>query len=215
MKNHDPHIQSLIALFMEGETTIEQEHELSEYFVNSTSIPKEWEAYREMFAFFDAGMPVQEEKPKHNILKPLWTLAAAAVVAIAIMVVPQLYRTRTNNKTTVTQNITADNTNVTTTDTTAKTAQPLTSTILAKQERETNKTKAHKVTHHSLPDSLEIEREKGEVEQAQQELMADIFIIEQERQEALKEQYITRAQTLQTQQAVQNENPQLIQVVFK
>ena len=62
---------------------------------------------------------------------------------------------------------------------------------------------------------MEMEREQGEIEQAQQELLADKFMIEQERQEILEEQYVGRAQAYQAQQAIANENPQFIQVVFK
>ena len=62
---------------------------------------------------------------------------------------------------------------------------------------------------------MEIEREQGEMELAQQELMADKLIIEQERQEILSEQYAGRVQAYQAQQAIANENPQFIQVVFK
>ena len=45
--------------------------------------------------------------------------------------------------------------------------------------------------------------------------MADKYIVEQERQEILNEQYNSRSQAYQAQLAVQNENPQFIQVVFK
>ncbi len=219
MKNHDPHIESLLEQFMQGDTTLEQERELSSFFANSASIPKEWEAYRVMFAYFDAAMPITEQKPKRNTGRALWTLlAAAAVAAIAIMVAPLFQRTSSVDKTTTPQPITAVNKNVTIPDTAARPVPPETSHLLVKQEQKSTKKKPHATSHHatiSTLDSIEREREQGEVEQAQQELMADKFIIEQERQEALHEQYITRAQAHQAQQAAINENPQFIQVVFK
>lgn len=221
MKNHDPHIESLLEQFMQGDTTLEQERELSSFFTNSASIPKEWEGYREMFAYFDAGMPIHKEKPKHNIARPVWALlAAAAVAAIAIMVAPLFQRTSSVDKTTIPQPITAVNNkkNVTIPDTAARPVPPETSHLLVKQEQKSTKKKPHATSHHatlSTLDSIEIEREQGEVEQTQQELMADKFIIEQERQEALNEQFITRTQAHQAQQAAINENPQFIQVVFK
>lgn len=221
MKNHDPHIESLLEQFMQGETSLEQERELSSFFANSASIPKEWEGYREMFAYFDAAMPITEQKPKRNTGRALWTLlAAAAVAAIAIMVAPLFQRTSSVDKTTIPQPITAVNNkkNVTIPDTAAHPMPPETSHLLVKQEQKSTKKKPHATSHHatiSTLDSIEREREQGEVEQAQQELMADKFIIEQERQEALNEQYITRAQAHQAQQAAINENPQFIQVVFK
>lgn len=225
MKNHDTHIETLLELFMQGETSLEQERELSEFFANSTSIPEEWEAFREMFAYFDAGMPIKAEKQKRNIARPVWALlAAAAVAAIAIMVAPHLRHNHITEQTTTPQPITEDNKNIIVQDTGIGDRESeigishpstLNSQLIAKQERKSNKEKPHIIKHHATLDSLEIEREKGEVEQTQQELMADKFIVEQERQEILNEQYNSRAQAYQAQLAVQNENPQFIQVVFK
>ena len=227
MKNHETHIETLLELFMQGETSLEQEQELSEFFANSTSIPEEWEAFREMFAYFDAGMPIKAEKQKRNIARPVWALlAAAAVAAIAIMVAPHLRHNHITEQTTTPQPITEDNKNIIVQDTGIGNREseiaishshpsPLTSHFIAKQERKSNKEKPHIIKHHATLDSLEIEREKGEVEQTQQELMADKFIVEQERQEIINEQYNSRAQAYQAQLAVQNENPQFIQVVFK
>ena len=134
------------------------------------------------------------------------------------LVAPLFQRTSSVDKTTTPQPITAVNKNVTIPDTAARPVPPETSHLLVKQEQKSTKKKPHATSHHatiSTLDSIEREREQGEVEQAQQELMADKFIIEQERQEALNEQYITRAQAHQAQQAAINENPQFIQVVFK
>lgn len=227
MKNHDPHIESLLELFMQGETSLEQEQELSIFFANSTSVPEEWEVFRDMFAYFDAGMPIEEEKPKRHFARPLWTLVAtAAIAAIAIIVAPHLRHSHSTDQISTPQPITADNNNKLVKDTVIGGQEsgtgvshshlsPLTSHLIAKQERKSIKEKPHTTTRRVSLDSIEIEREQGEVEQAQQELMADKFIIEQERQEVLNEQYNSRAQAYQAQLAVQNENPQFIQVVFK
>ncbi len=216
MKNHNQHIESLLEQFMLGETSLEQERELSEFFANSSSIPKEWEAYREMFAYFDAGMPLLEKKPKRSFARPLWTLMAiAAAAAIAIMVAPHLQRAPIKVQTTIPPHITTENSNKTTPDTIVTPEQSPQTPLLAKQEHKTTKEKVRITSHQAPLDSIEIEREKGEMEQAQQELMADKFIIEQERQEILDEQYATRAQAQIAQQAMQNENPQFINVVFK
>ena len=115
-----------------------------------------------------------------------------------------------------TSSIFAEKKNKTTTVTVVNTEQPEISPLLAIEKQETKKEKKNVTARqHIALDSIEIEREQGEVEQAQQELMADKFIIEQERQEVLNEQYNSRAQAYQAQLAVQNENPQFIQVVFK
>lgn len=222
MNNDEKHIESLLYLFMQGETTLEQEQELKHYFSGSHAIPEEWESYREMMAYFDAGMPIETEsnfKPK--VARHVWTLAAAAAVAaIIIMVVPHLSRSPK-----ATQAITSD-------DNTAKTHRAIDSTssspIIAKAEKmditlNPPEPAAHKIkqkhknaaSHIAPLNAIEMEREQGEMEQAQQELMADKYIIEQERQEILDEQYSGRAQAYQAQQAFNNENPQFIPVVFK
>ena len=215
MKNDEKHIELLLNLFMQGKTTLEQERELSKFFARSPSVPEKWKAYRDMFAYFDKGMPIKT-KPKRNINRMLCRLVAAALLAIAIMVAPHLRHSQSSEKTIKPQSITVDNDHKTTNDTIAKPMQQQTIPFLAKQERKTSKKKTHVTAKHNLhPDSIEIEREKGEVEQAQQELMADKFIIEQERQELLDEQYYSRAQAYQAQQTLINETPQFIQVVFK
>ena len=103
------------------------------------------------------------------------------------------------------------------------------SNIIAKVEKETSSIAPQgiKHSHKSRKRSsnnearktklnvADVERAQGDIEQAQQELMADILIIEQEQQEVIREQYASRAQVYQAQQAVANEAPQFIQVVFK
>lgn len=48
-------IQSLLDKYLEGQTSLEEERLLGEYF-RTHAIPPEWEDYREMFAWFDGGM---------------------------------------------------------------------------------------------------------------------------------------------------------------
>lgn len=54
------YITQLLHSFMEGRTTLEEEEVLAEYFRTTHQIPKEWEEYKEMFAYFDEGMDDQE-----------------------------------------------------------------------------------------------------------------------------------------------------------
>ena len=82
MNNDKKHIESLLDLFMQGKTTLEQESELKRFFATAHDIPKEWEPYREMMAYFDNGMPIATESmPRRNIARPVWAVAAAAVAA--------------------------------------------------------------------------------------------------------------------------------------
>lgn len=224
MKNDIKHIESLLNLFMQGETTLEQERELSQFFSSTQDIPQEWMPYREMMAYFDDGMPLEKaNNHRWNIARPVWLVVAAAVAALVIMVVSNLFNSPRNKLQEAEPVIAKD-------DTTKPhdAIVPVLSgskPVMTKAEKEKpngvqlepQKSKKHKCTmlHNRQLDAVEIEREKGEMEQAQQELMADQFIIEQERQEILDEQYAGRAQAFQAQQAIINENPQYIQVVFK
>ncbi|MBQ2163634.1 MAG: hypothetical protein II445_03905, partial [Muribaculaceae bacterium] len=92
--NDQQYIESLLDLFMQGSTTLEQERELSNYFAHAQSIPPEWEPYKEMMAYFDDGMPVITEPVKRRRFAPVWwtAIATAAVVTIIIAVAPQLSR---------------------------------------------------------------------------------------------------------------------------
>lgn len=86
MKEKD--IRQLIERFMAGQTSIEEENLLAEYF-RTHDVPEEWKAYKEMFAWFDEGMPLDniqdgnepnmqastdigrgENSHKHAILQP-------------------------------------------------------------------------------------------------------------------------------------------------
>ena len=227
MNNDEKHIESLLNLFMQGETTLEQERELRRFFASTHEIPQEWEPYRVMMAYFDDGMPIATEPiPRRNIARPVWAVIAAAAVAAIIMVVPNLMRVPEEKAPTIVQPvITADVDTVNKSEPQAvappkpiiaQVEKPITHKSPAKPTNAQNKQKPRSITSHKAPfDAVEMEREQGEIEQAQQELLADKFMIEQERQEILEEQYAGRAQAYQAQQAIANENPQFIQVVFK
>lgn len=100
MKTDKKHIGELLEKFMSGETTIDEESILGEYFRTSKDIPAEWEAYRMMFAWFDDGMKKEPElrpqfahkqqmpQTKANLLKLKlsWWLPAACVALLFIVV---------------------------------------------------------------------------------------------------------------------------------
>ena len=226
MNNNEKHIESLLNLFMQGKTTLEQERELRQFFASTHEIPEEWEPYKEMMAYFDDGMPIAAES-RRNIAHPVWAIiAAAAVAAIILMVVPNLMRSPEIKAPTATQPvIVADVDTVNNFEPQviaplkpiiAKVEKTMTDKLPAKLTKAQDKQKPRSITSHKAHfDAVEMEREQGEIEQAQQELLADKFMIEQERQEILEEQQAGRAQAYQAQQAITNENPQFIQVVFK
>jgi len=245
MNNNEKHIESLLALFMQGETTLEQERELRRFFATTKNIPQQWEPYREIMAYFDDGMPIEAEPcKKRKVARPVWgVVAAAAVAAIVIMVVPKKNSTPCSEISKTLPKITAKIDTINILEPTETKHHKTMIAMVEKKEvakadkKETVEVKdekpvyiaSHKtervvkkptLSHETSPkaplDAVEIEeREQGEMEQAQQELLADKYIIEQERQEILEEQYSGRSQAYQARQAFNNENPQLIPVVFK
>lgn len=88
MKPYSQHqIEELLNKFMEGNTTIEEESLLSEYFSTASHIPAEWADYKAMFGYLDRGLEgdllPESASPTHR--KWLWWTsisAAAAVVAL-------------------------------------------------------------------------------------------------------------------------------------
>jgi len=86
-KNND--IQRMIELFMAGQTSIEEEQLLAEYFRGNT-VPEEWQAYKEMFSYFDEGMPegrYASEMSGNTTRRRIVWLALAAAAAVALLFV--------------------------------------------------------------------------------------------------------------------------------
>ncbi len=77
-------IACLLERFMDGETTLEEERLLGEYFQAHQDIPAEWKEYQQMFSWFDQGMPL--EPARRHVGKWPWVAAAAAAVLVAAMV---------------------------------------------------------------------------------------------------------------------------------
>ena len=84
-------IEALLDKFMDGQTTVEEEAQLADYF-RSADVPAEWEDYRVMFDYFDSGMeeyPVTVEQPRPTLTRQMgrrwWGIAAAACITAAIV----------------------------------------------------------------------------------------------------------------------------------
>lgn len=79
----------LLERFMAGETTLEEEKILSDFFQTASDAEKpkqisdeDWIAYREMFRVLDEGV----EMPQKSRRVRLWLLTAAAAVAAIVFV---------------------------------------------------------------------------------------------------------------------------------
>ena len=94
-------IEALLDKFMDGQTTVEEEAQLADYF-RSADVPAEWEDYRVMFDYFDSGMEnglVPMERPRPTLTRLMgrrwWGIAAAACITAAIVVTAVLHRPET------------------------------------------------------------------------------------------------------------------------
>ena len=88
----DIKVEELLKRFMDGETSVEEEMALTEYFRGATdddrpnNIPKEdWEAYREMFRMFEDG-EAGRGRDAHAPRGIRIYMAAAAVAAFIVLV---------------------------------------------------------------------------------------------------------------------------------
>lgn len=87
-------VEDLLAKFMDGRSSREEEQQLADYF-RETDVPDEWLPYREMFAYFDKGMPDEHLSVQSIRRKPLlhriwWVVgSAAAVLAVLLLFLPK------------------------------------------------------------------------------------------------------------------------------
>jgi len=94
------HIKALLDKFMDGQTTVEEESQLADYFRNG-DVPAEWEDYRDMFGYFDRGMegdlvPETPSRPSlAGVMGRRWWGTAAACITAAIVATAVLYRPAT------------------------------------------------------------------------------------------------------------------------
>lgn len=61
MTNDEIRIRQLVSRFMAGETTIEEEDRLEEWFKDHPSVPADLEPYRQAFLWMSQGMPLDED----------------------------------------------------------------------------------------------------------------------------------------------------------
>lgn len=88
----EAYIEQLIGKFMEGETSLEEEAQLGDYF-RSQPVRPEWEEYRMMFAYFDCGMKEQEgQEDKRTHRSRRWRrIGVAACLALVCGLVAHLW----------------------------------------------------------------------------------------------------------------------------
>ncbi len=98
-------IELLLSRFLKGETTLDEERQLTEFFTQN-DVPDEYADYKEMFTYFDNGMPLS--KPKTRTLDMSRMMMAAAAVAVLMLVATVIYFNRMHTADTVHLTATAE-----------------------------------------------------------------------------------------------------------
>ena len=105
MKRHSQQdIANLLDKFMDGQTSVEEEAQLADYFRNG-DVPAEWEDYRIMFSYFDRGMEgelLPEKEPDMHMTSMIgrrwWGIGAAAAITAAVVSTVLLHRPSTTTQ---------------------------------------------------------------------------------------------------------------------
>lgn len=83
MTNEHNTIRDLLDRFMAGETSLQEERQLAQWFSDHPQVDADLEDYRLMFAYFNEGMPRQATTHQRK-LRVCAAIAAAASLALAI-----------------------------------------------------------------------------------------------------------------------------------
>lgn len=86
------YIEQLLAKFLEGDTSLKEEKLLSEYFATAKHIPKEWQCYKEMFAYFRRGMT--DSKPSVHLPRLRIAAVAASITLLLGIGIATLHYSR-------------------------------------------------------------------------------------------------------------------------
>lgn len=85
MKYEEAHIEDMLRRFMKGETTLEEERRLADFFASAPSVPHRWRAFAVLFAGIDGGA-LESAGPAQPVGKPgrrrVW-LKVAGVAGVA------------------------------------------------------------------------------------------------------------------------------------
>ena len=179
------YIEKLLQRFFDGQSTLDEEAELTSFFANN-DIPPEWMQYKKVFQYIDTLQP--EETKRHTPWYG-WLLrcgAAAAVIAIATLIGLRLLNPPQEEVSSMPPVATTTSAldNVPAPDTTVTVVQPQpsksNSPALAQNK---SRAKAHHIKTSpavTTTDSAEIAHTEGELEKAEQEYIADRLLLEQE-----------------------------------
>ena len=182
----------MLERFMSGESSLDEEQMLSRYFATH-EVDEAWKPYQQMFAYFDAGMPtdsgsIASTAPRHRRRRWLYWSAAAATVALMLTVgwrmlnAPQAPTVAQSDTTSMVAVVTPPQPQASSPVTTEPTTTPekVESASIATTKPRKSATKQHLAAHQRRGDSLEVTHTQAELEIAEQEVIADRILLEQE-----------------------------------
>ena len=80
-------IESLLEKYNEGETTLQEEIQLRDYFTQQESVPEEWVVYRQLFQYYAQAQKetlTSQNKEKSFSTKTLLLVAAGAALVFSL-----------------------------------------------------------------------------------------------------------------------------------
>lgn len=97
---NNKHIQDLLDKYFEGETSLNEEKELKNFFTKKALLPKEWESYKQLFGYFETEglktMPAKEDiQKKKNIF---WLVGVGISLAATALILLMVYFPSTKNQ---------------------------------------------------------------------------------------------------------------------
>ena len=85
---NEKQIRQLLVRFMEGQTTVEEEQEIARWFAARSEVAPDLEDYRQMFAYFDAGMPEEDVAVTPVAAGGSPSVARSIALRVAMIAVP-------------------------------------------------------------------------------------------------------------------------------
>ena len=191
-RNNHENISRLLERFMSGDSTLDEEQTLSRYFATH-EVDEAWKPYQQMFAHFDAGMPTIGGTTTSTVARRScrrwlrWSAAAATVVLLLsvgwrMINRPQVLITTQPDSIAMTAADTLVQPQTASPATTELTATPVKveSVPVAAISPRKPSVKRHLAAQQRCGDSLEVTHTQAELEVAEQEVIADRILLEQE-----------------------------------
>ena len=178
------HIAHLLHRFFDGQSTLEEENELSMFF-KEEQVPREWSQYKRMFDYIESLQPQPNMKHTHR-KRSVWLkrLSVAAILALLFMGMRWLYSSPSATPQQENRTASVDPAPSPSTDTLEMVTVAPPTVNLAQVGDTHHKSKPHRSVkvkkQLTVSDSVEIIHTQAELEKAEQEYIADQMLLEEE-----------------------------------